>query len=251
MGKLVPQDPNDEPASELLKRIQAEKAKLIAEGKIKKSKPLAEIMAEEKPFDLPDGWEWVRLQDITKLITDGKHGDCNNLPNSGYYFLSAKDIQNGKLLYETARQIEPTEFQEVHQRTGLESGDICMVNTGATVGKIAIAPDHPFTNRTTFQKSVAIIKIMQSHIEQKYITNFLIAEAPNLLKKSGGSAINNLLLGDLKMKLVPLPSKREQIEIVAKVNELMVISEQLKSSITSSNQLQQKLADVIIEQVLY
>ena len=250
MGKLVPQDRNDEPASELLKRIQAEKAKLITEGKIKRAKPLAPITDEEKPFVLPPRWEWVRFQDITKLITDGKHGDCNNSLNSGYFFLSAKDIQNGKLLYENARQIEQTEFQEVHQRTGLESGDICMVNTGATVGKMAIAPDHPFTSKTTFQKSVAIIKIIRPHIDQRYITNFLIAEAPNLLKKSGGSAINNLLLGDLKMKLVPLPSTREQIEIVTKVDELMAICDQLKSRLTAANQLQQKIADVMVEQAI-
>ncbi|MFI3136123.1 MAG: restriction endonuclease subunit S [Methylococcaceae bacterium] len=246
----MPQDPNDEPASELIKRIQTEKAKLIAEGKIKKDKPLPSITDEEIPFYLPQGWEWCRFQNITKLITDGKHGDCNNLPNSGYFFLSAKDLQNGKLLYENARQIEPIEFQEVHQRTGLEPGDICMVNTGATVGKMAIAPDHPFTSKTTFQKSVAVIKIIRPYIDQGYITNFLIAEAPNLLKKSGGSAINNLLLGDLKMKLVPLPPTREQIEIVAKVDELMAICDQLKSRITEANQLQQKLADVVVEQAI-
>ena len=60
-GKLVPQDPDDEPASELLKRIQAEKERLIAGGKIRKDKPLAEIAEDEKPFELPKGWEWVRL----------------------------------------------------------------------------------------------------------------------------------------------------------------------------------------------
>ncbi|HIB9323687.1 TPA: restriction endonuclease subunit S, partial [Escherichia coli] len=67
-GKLVPQDPNDEPASELLKRIAAEKAELVKQGKIKKQKPLPEISEEEKPFELPEGWEWVRLGDFTNII---------------------------------------------------------------------------------------------------------------------------------------------------------------------------------------
>ena len=67
-GKLVPQDPNDEPASELLKRIAAEKAELVKLGKIKKPKPLPEISEEEKPFELPEGWEWVRLGDFTNII---------------------------------------------------------------------------------------------------------------------------------------------------------------------------------------
>ena len=66
-GKLVPQDASDEPASELLKRIAAEKAKLLAEGKIKKSKPLAEITDDEKPFELPVGWEWAKLGEITNF----------------------------------------------------------------------------------------------------------------------------------------------------------------------------------------
>lgn len=247
MGKLVPQDANDEPASELLKRIQAEKDKLVAEGKIRKNQSLPTIADEEKPFALPRGWEWCRLQDITKLITDGKHGDCNDSKNSGYYFLSAKDIQNGTLLYDKARQIVPAEFQEVHRRTALEAGDICMVNTGATVGKIAVATDHAFTNRTTFQKSVAVIKVIQPYIHQNYMTNFLIAESPNLLKQSGGSAINNLLLGDLKMKVVPLPSTKEQIAISAKIEELMAICDQLKTRIIAANQQQQKLANVMVE----
>ncbi|ELY4419501.1 restriction endonuclease subunit S, partial [Cronobacter sakazakii] len=138
MGKLVPQDPSDEPASELLKRIEQEKAQLVKEGKIKKQKPLPPVSDEEKPFDLPEGWSFCRLQDITNLITDGKHGDCSNKSDSGYYFLSAKDINDGKLNYKFARQIEPDEFLEVHKRTNLQIGDICMVNTGATVGKMAI-----------------------------------------------------------------------------------------------------------------
>lgn len=250
MGKLVPQDADDEPASELLKRIKAEKGNLISEGKVRKNQSLPTITDEEKLFVLPRGWEWCRLQDITKLITDGKHGDCNDSKNSGYYFLSAKDIQNGKLLYDKARQIEPTEFQEVHQRTALAAGDICMVNTGATVGKIAVATDHAYTNRTTFQKSVAVIKVIQPFIHQNYITNFLIAESPNLLKKSGGSAINNLLLGDLKMKIVPLPSTKEQIAISAKLEELMRLCEHLKTRIADANQLQQKLADTMVEKAV-
>jgi len=67
-GKLVPQDPSDEPASELLKKIRAEKDRLIAKGKIKRDKPLAEIAEEEKPFELPHGWEWVRLGEVTEIL---------------------------------------------------------------------------------------------------------------------------------------------------------------------------------------
>ena len=250
MGKLVPQDPNDEPASALLEKIAKEKEQLIKDKKIKKQKPLPAISDDEKPFDLPVGWEWVRLQDVTSLITDGKHGDCNNLTDSGYFFLSAKNISGGHLSYDNARQIVPSEFDEVHQRTNLEAGDICMVNTGATVGKLAIAQDHEFTRRSTFQKSVAVIKVVNPYIDSVYVSHFLVSERPKLLKKSGGSAINNLLLGDLKKKIFPLPPFNEQQKINSKVDELMILCETLKSRISESQSAQLHLADAMAEQAL-
>ena len=160
-------------AARLMEKIKAEKERLINEGKIKKQKPLRPISENEKPFHLPEEWVWTRFQEITTLITDGKHGDCQNQPNSGYYFLSAKDIQNENLIYDYARQINKAEFEEVHRRTNLIPGDICMVNTGATVGKLAIAPESTRTFKTTFQKSVAIIKLIQSHTINRYIKYFL------------------------------------------------------------------------------
>lgn len=250
MGKLVPQDPSDEPASALLARIAAEKAQLVKEKKIKKEKPLPAISENEKPFELPQGWAWCYLQEITFLITDGKHGDCNNLDNSGFYFLSAKNIQNGKLVYDNARQVVESEFAEIHQRTDLEAGDICMVNTGATVGKMAMAQDHIYTRKTTFQKSVAVIKVASNYISNRYVALFLESEIPNLLKLSGGSAINNLLLGDLKRKLLPLPPLVEQHRIVTKVAELMVICDRLKSRLQTSQQTQLALAESLVEGAL-
>ncbi|ELY2631234.1 restriction endonuclease subunit S [Cronobacter sakazakii] len=250
MGKLVPQDPNDEPASELLKRIEQEKAQLVKEGKIKKQKPLPPVSDEEKPFDLPEGWSFCRLQDITNLITDGKHGDCSNKSDSGYYFLSAKDINDGKLNYKFARQIEPDEFLEVHKRTNLQIGDICMVNTGATVGKMAIVDDDALVSHTTFQKSVAIIKPASPFIFNLYIYIFLESQAPALRIKSGGSAINNLLLGDLKKNITSLPPLGEQKRIVNKVNELNFICGQLKSRLQSAQQTQLHLADALTDAAL-
>jgi type I restriction enzyme S subunit len=250
MGKLVPQDPSDEPASELLKRIAAEKEQLIKDKKIKKQKALPVVGEDEKSFEIPEGWGWVRLQDVTNLITDGKHGDCTNLAGSGYYFLSAKNIQNQQLVYEHARQIELEEFNEVHQRTNLEPYDICMVNTGATVGKIAIAEDNELTRKSTFQKSVAVIKPTKPFLSSYYLTNYLISETPNLLKKSGGSAINNLLLGDIKSKVFPLPPVEEQSRIVKKVDELMALCDQLKAQLNDAKSTQLQLADVVVGEAL-
>ncbi|MBC3766981.1 restriction endonuclease subunit S [Neptunicella marina] len=250
MGKLVKQDPNDEPASKLLECIAAEKQALIKAGKIKKQKPLPPITEEEKPYALPSGWSWSRLQEITLLITDGKHGDCVNLEGSGYYFLSAKDIQNGKLVYEKARQIEFSEFSEVHQRTNLEPGDICMVNTGATIGKMALVENNDFTRKTTFQKSVAVIKVAKGYIYNRFAALFIQSETHNFLNKSGGSAINNLLLGDLKKKVSPVPPLEEQKRIVAKVDKLMALCDSLKAHLNQAQTTQLHLTDAIVEQVL-
>lgn len=250
MGKLVPQDPNDEPASELLKRIEQEKAQLVKEGKIKKQKPLPPISEEEVFLAVPERWTICRLQEVTNLITDGKHGDCNNRVDSGYYFLSAKDISDGKLNYTFARQIEPEEFLEVHNRTNLQVGDICMVNTGATVGKLAIVDDVNLAANTTFQKSVAVIKPCSSFVYNLYIYLFLESQTLALRMKSGGSAINNLLLGDLKRKLTPLPPLKEQYRIVNKVNELNKLCDHLKSRLQSAQQTQLHLADALTDATL-
>jgi len=250
MGKLVPQNSNDEPAAVLLEKIAAEKEQLIKDKKIKKQKPLPAITEDEKPFKLPRGWEFCNLQDITLLITDGKHGDCGNLDNSGFYFLSAKNIQEGKLIYDNARQIIPAEFKEVHQRTNLEAGDICMVNTGATVGKMAIVEDNKFTRKTTFQKSVAVIKVAKPNINNEFLALFLTSETSSFLRKSGGSAINNLLLGDLKKKTTPLPPLAEQHRIAKKVNELITLCDQLKSQLNNAQATQLNLADTIVERTV-
>jgi type I restriction enzyme S subunit len=114
-----------------------------------KNRKLADI-ENTNENTLPDGWKWCQLDEIAHLVTDGKHGDCNDEVNSGYYFLSAKDISDGVLLYRNARQIVYKEFLETHRRTNLEEGDICVVNTGATVGKSAIVRNTDLNSRTTF-----------------------------------------------------------------------------------------------------
>ena len=96
-GKLVAQDPNDEPASELLKRIAAEKAQLVKEGEIKKSKLLSSIEDDEKFFNLPKGWEWVRLENIVSILGDGLHGTPEYIENGEYFFVNGNNLANGKI----------------------------------------------------------------------------------------------------------------------------------------------------------
>jgi type I restriction enzyme S subunit len=238
----------DNSAASLLENIKAEKARLVKEKKIKKEKPLLSIEKDEIPFNLPEGWVWCRMQEITTLITDGKHGNCVDEENSGYYFLSAKDIQNGKLLYKNSRQINYKEFLEVHNRTNLEAGDLCIVNTGGTVGKTAIVKDNEFTQRTTFQKSVAVVKPLKGEVSTEFLNIFIKVETPKLLKTSRGSAINNLLLGDMKKVVIPLPTLKEQKAIVAKVEALMKKCTTLEQEITQSEQHAQMLMQAVLKE---
>lgn len=249
-GKLVEQNKKDEPASELLKKIKAEKEKLIAEKKLKKEKELPPIKPEEIPFEIPENWVWCRLGEITTLLTDGKHGDSKDQKESGYYFLSAKDIQNGKFIYDNARQITYEDFIETHRRTNLEPGDLCVVNTGATIGKTAFAPDNEITRKTTFQKSVAILKVLNHHTSMRFIEYFIIFETPKLLKTSRGSAINNLLLGDMKNVLFPMPPLSEQNRIVQKLDELMQYCNDLEASIKQSESQNEKLLQQVLREAL-
>ena len=109
------------------------------------------------------GWETTILGDVCSLITDGKHGDCIDEDQSGFYFISAKDVREGRISYENARQIRERDFAETHRRTDLQPGDVLVTNSG-TIGRLAIADSDDRTFRTTFQKSVAVLKPKTSEI---------------------------------------------------------------------------------------
>ena len=249
-GKLVEQNEAEEPATELLAKIKAEKEQLIKEKKIKKQKPLLPISENEIPFEIPKSWVWCRLGEITSLVTDGKHGDCRNQKESGYYFLSAKDLQLNKFVYEGAREITYNDFQETHNRTNLEPGDLCVVNTGATIGKTVIAPETQLTRKTTFQKSVAVVKFFKSFTSVHFMEYLVILQTPTLLKTSRGSAINNLLLGDMRNMVLPLPPLSEQKRIVAKLDELMAYCDSLEESIKNSQVQNEMLLGQVLREAL-
>ena len=205
------------------------KAKANAEQNLKNAKELFESYLQGVFENKGDGWEEKTLGEVCSLITDGKHGDCENEENSGYYFLSAKDVRNGTLLFDNARQITKIGFEETHRRTNLKPGDICMVNTGATIGRMSFAPNDPRTFKSTFQKSVAVIKTVSTLIDNKYCCYLLQSDLKKLVKVSSGTAVPNLLLGDLKRHKINLPKslKAQQI-IVQKLDALSAETKKLE-----------------------
>lgn len=139
----------------------------------------------------------VKLKDISLNITDGKHGDCDSQDNSGFYFISCKDIHDGKIYYNGARQITEQAYLDTHKRTMLEPNDILITNSG-TIGRMAFVKDIPETYRTTFQKSVAIIKPNQKIVRPSYLYYCLINCLNQFINESNGSAQKNLLLGTMR-----------------------------------------------------
>ena len=154
------------------------------------------------------------LSQVCRLITDGKHGDCDDESDSGYFFISAKDVKDGKIHYEDARQITRADFENTHRRTKLEPEDILITNSG-TIGRLAIVPDTEITRRTTFQKSVAIIKPDTAVIFPKFLYYTFQAQLQYLIEMAGGTAQKNLLLGDLRRFKCRIPSPMLQRKIAA------------------------------------
>ncbi|MAU17601.1 MAG: hypothetical protein CMH46_18905 [Muricauda sp.] len=182
-----------------------------------------------------------KLGDITSLITDGKHGNCKDEPNSGYYFLSAKDVRH-TLMYDNARQINKKEFDETHRRTDLNPKDICLVNTGATIGRMCLAPANSRTRRTTFQKSVAVIKPKESVSSGFYLYCLLKNEMREIIELGKGTSQSNLLLGDLKEFEVDFPETNKIQEFEIKVTPIFNLLE----SNSEENFLLEKIKLIIL-----
>lgn len=139
----------------------------------------------------------AKLKDITLTITDGKHGDCKNHDGSGYYFISCKDVYDETIHYENARQITEDDFRDADRRTSLAAYDILITNSG-TIGRMALVKDIPETRRTTFQKSVAIVRADTSQVVPNYLYYLLKSKVHDFINSSNGSAQKNLLLSTMR-----------------------------------------------------
>ena len=142
-------------------------------------------------------WKTKSLKDLTLQITDGKHGDCQNQNASGYFFISCKDIYGGKINYDNARQITHNDYLDTHKRTRLEVNDILITNSG-TIGRMAFINNPELCTKTTFQKSVAIVKPDSQKIYPKYLYYLLQNLVDDFINSSNGSAQKNLLLSTMR-----------------------------------------------------
>ncbi|SNY63035.1 restriction endonuclease subunit S [Enterobacter sp. CC120223-11] len=239
-GKLVPQDPNDEPASELLKRIAVEKAELVKQGKIKKQKPLPEISEDEKPFELPVGWEWVRLAEAFD-VRDGTH-DTPKYQISGYPLVTSKNLSSGRLDLSDIKYISEEDYKKINERSFVERGDVLFAMIGSIGNPVVIDIDDEFSI-----KNVALFKYYKKELSQPYfLKNVLEALSVNLKIASSGGVQPFVSLGALRNIVIAFPPLEEQRRIMMKLSELMSLCDQLEQQSLSSLDAHQQLVETLL-----
>ena len=222
-GKLVPQRKEEGTAKDLLVKIRAEKAQLIKEKKIKKSKPLPEITDEEKPFDIPDSWEWVRLGELGEWCSGAtpsrQHPEYfgGNIP-----WLKTGDLNDG-YIKKVPESITNEGFQ--HSSTKINPiGSVLIAMYGATIGRLGILQIPATTN----QACCACELFYGTY--NKYLFYFLLANRKNFIKQGAGGAQPNISKAKIIDTTMPLPPMEEQHRIVAKLEELLPLCQQLAAN---------------------
>ncbi|HCH6449889.1 TPA: restriction endonuclease subunit S [Vibrio parahaemolyticus] len=250
MGKLVPQDPSDEPAAELLKRIAKEKAQLVKEKKIKKQKALPPIAEDEKPFELPSGWEWCRLDDICFGITSGSTPPKVNFNESeGIPYLKVYNIREQKIDFEYKPQFVDNDCHKTKlARSVLYPGDVVMNIVGPPLGKIAIIPDtYPEWN---CNQAITFFRPIVPQLN-KYIYTYLTAGSfLDSIELIGTAGQDNISVTKSRSILLPTPPLREQKRIVNKVHELFLLCNSLKMRLRKRQELKLCITDTIVEQAV-
>ncbi|MCI5124375.1 MAG: restriction endonuclease, partial [Candidatus Electrothrix sp. AR5] len=247
MGKLVPQNPEDEPASVLLEKIAEEKARLVKAGKIKKQKNLSEISEEEKPFALPEGWEWARLQEIID-VRDGTHDSPKDTVGTDTYpLITSKNFYKGKINFDEARRISAEDHFNISKRSYVERYDILFSMIGGNLGnQVMVSDDRPFS-----VKNVALFKYYDKGLTSPfYIKKNLEHLAINLQSKAAGGAQPFVSLTFLRKVVIAVPPKVEQHRIVTKIDELMTLCDTLKTRLQQARTTQVQLADALVAQAV-
>ncbi len=241
-GKLIPQDPTDEPASVLLERIAAEKAQLVKQGKIKKQKPLPAISEDEKPFVLPDSWKWCYLSDIGEIVSGGtpKSSESEYWSDNGIKWLTPADLYNlkGKYISSGRRDISELGLKKSSAQM-LPIGSV-LFSSRAPIGYVAITSTELSTNQgfksiNPFFKSIS-----------EYLYCYLKRTAKYIDEQASGTTFKEVSGKYISQVTFPLPPEKEQHRIVAKVNELMALCDQLESETDASIEAHQTLVTTLL-----
>ena len=222
-GKLVPQNPDDEPASVLLERIRAEKQALIKAGKIKKDKHESVIVTRDKiPYEIPDSWVWCRLADICQSITDGDHQPPPQVPN-GKPFIVISNVSGGIIDFSNTRYVPDEYYNNLDDNRKPIISDILFTVTGSYGIVMKVDTDREFC----FQRHIALLKPL--YVDSDFLVHWLRTQLvfEQCKATATGTAQKTVGLTSLKNIIIPLPPLAEQHRIVAKIEEIMPMIERL------------------------
>ena len=245
-GRLVPQDPNDEPASVLLDRIRKEKERLVKEGKLKKKdlevKPISE---DEIPFEIPDSWEWVRLKSLVSVLGDGIHGTPEYDITGDYYFINGNNLSNNKIVIKAdTKKVNKKEYQTYKKELNDKT---ILVSINGTIGNVGHYNGEPII----LGKSACYYNLLdislKSYITKLMYTDYFLKYA---VENATGSTIKNVSLAVMNDFMVPLPPVAEQQRIVAKIEELLPKVEEYGKAQDALNKLNAELPERLKKSVL-
>ena len=249
-GKLVPQDPNDEPASVLLERIRAEKERLISEGKIKRSRKSAKTTdtyhyPQDMPFEVPKGWVWTTLEEITSKIGSGSTPKGSNYSEEGIPFFRSQNVYNEGLVYEDIKFISDATHQ-LMIGTEVHSKDLLLNITGGSLGRCAIVPaDFQIGNVSQHVCIIRSILVLSS-----YIHTFIFSPFFKKTMNITGSGREGLPKYNLEKMFLPIPPLKEQERIIKEIEYWFTFIDTIEQSKvnlqTAIKQTKSKILDLAI-----
>ena len=242
-GKLVPQDPNDEPASVLLEKIKTEKERLIKEKKIKKSKPLPPITDDEKPFDIPDSWEWVRLGDVITILRGGSPRPIKKYltdnPNGINWIKIGDSTKNSKYIEHSAEKIIPEGLKKTRI---VHKGDFLLSNS------MSFGRPYILKINGAVHDGWLILSNYESLFDKNYLYYLLSSEyiKKQFVSLATGSTVKNLNRERVANTIALIPPLSEQSRIAARIAQLFALLRKVESSTQQYAKLQTLLKSKVL-----
>ncbi len=253
MGKLVPQDPTDEPASELMVRLRQERSEWLLSKQDSAPecktmlRKLSSLSEASPPFPLPDSWQAVHLIDCSRMLVDC-HNKTAPYASEGIPIIRTSNIRNREFRFDDLKYVNDETYEYWSRRCPPEPGDI-MFTREAPMGEAAIIPDGA---KFCLGQRTMLVRPMHDYIDNRYL--LITLTEPHLLERAStdaiGSTVKHLRVGDVEQLNIPLPPIAEQHRIVAKVDQLMVLCDQLRTRLTQARQLNEQLASALVEQAV-
>jgi type I restriction enzyme S subunit len=243
-GKLVPQDPGDEPAEELFEKIQAERAQQEEKGAYKSVTSLPPIKEAEEPFKLPAEWKWARLRSLVFTLGDGLHGTPDYSDGTDCYFINGNNLIDGRIVIKNSTKTVSPEEAKKHRKPMTLS--TLLVSINGTLGSVAF-----YNNENVILGKSACYFNLASSVDKHFVRR--VIESPYFVnyasENATGTTIRNLGLKAMNYFPLPLPPLAEQRRIVTKVDQLMVLVDQLETQLTASRATAEKLLKAVVAEL--